>query len=693
MNLIKALCRIVADFKSVEKKFEDQGYEKEKIKKYLDLFKSLRDAHKLKDKEKDIDTWGKKDFKEFEEFVDEKSGEKKHIRQLKEMEGAELIVENEDWFVYLITSPEASKRYGDGSKWCITQPQWWKKYQRRMTFYFLISKKLDPSDKWFKIAVQLPKKGEPAYWDAQDASHKELPKNLNVPEFEMKPKETSAVDLPKLEQIAQEIEDAYASAEEYYGTVEAYESYGDYLTVDNMERDWKRHLDSSAEELVEELETLFEDEDKVKGIVLDCSEISLEGMYYASNEVCSIGVGGDQEYSLDEELAADIEELTDDEKEELKELITGVSISNDFEHFYVGSDYTRLALILDETTLENYIEAEKERRRIAGLDEDQVDDLHMALESKHSNVVLESLEKVKDKKSLIKVAETNTDEKVKVKALDRLGDLFKDDSDVQTFLQETVNDKAQKNKVRETAVKYVTDQKFLKEAVLSKDDDKPYSLGRNALLSIQDKEFIKACGLKERSLTTTALELIDDLEYAKQMLKIKDPPYEAIIRKLPASEQRIFRTLALRPMKGTWYDDGKYQKLAISKITSQKVLFDLFFSLRLDKKLKGAVLETMDLATLKKAYTKLTPKQYKEYGSEFRELADGDDSLLKSLALRELKLKNNYSIAYHLGDILDKIKDEKWVIKLLKRIKPPKVRNDVIEWMQRKVNLNDDKSK
>jgi len=323
-KVVKALRKIIlADFKAVEKKFEKQGVEKELIKEYLDLFRKLRDQQKLKGDDKNIDNWGKKDFEEFEKFLDEKSEEKKHICQLKEMEGADLVAENDDWLVYNIKDYEASKRYGEGTSWCITQERWWNKYQRRINFYFIISKKLDQSNKWFKIAVQVPRKGDDIYWDATDKSHKELPKELNIPEFKTEIKEQIA-NMSKIEEILEQMKDEFEHEEEFYGTEEAYNSYEDYLTVNEMSDDWKDHLYTSAEELIYQLAELLDeadvDDDRIKEIAIECSYSSLVGMYYQKNEICSIGVG-EQNPQVSEEIVDQIDELTDEERTELIELL------------------------------------------------------------------------------------------------------------------------------------------------------------------------------------------------------------------------------------------------------------------------------------------------------------------------------------------------------------------------------------
>ena len=689
MILIKALQRIIilADFKSVEKKFVDKGADKEEAKKYLDFFKTLRDEHKLKADEKNIDTWGKKPFEEFQAFIDDKTSEKKHIRQLKPMEGATLVAENDNWFVYNITDYEASKRYGEGTKWCITQEKWWNKYRRRVNFYFLISKKLDEANKWFKIALQVPRKGKNTYWDSLDNSYDKLPTKLSVPKFTITKKEID-VSEGKLERLVDLLKDDYESQEEFYQSEEAYESYEEYLNEEAIHDDYRRHLNSSTEELVDELKELVYGEDAentkdmdddIIDILIECSDSSLVGMYYGNNEIASVSLG-DQEAEVDDELQSEIEELSDEEKIELSNLLDreSVYIGRNFDHYSVGSEYNRLVLTLDEDKLDKYIESEKERQRVSELKEEHTSDLHKtALTSKHPKVVKEALNKITDKKVLQKIVTQNEDDSVKIIAVTKLGKLYKKDPLIQKFLQKIASTPKEDRSVRIAAMLNITDQNFLK-SVISGDKKKwstVYGISTVALKNIKDKDFIKKYGLKDSNLHEAALELINDPDYAKEMLKVKNPPYEAIIEKLPDSEQSIFIKLAQMPFDNN-YGRGDYQKLAINRITNQSVLSKMFSNPKLDKHLKETILTNMDQDTLEATYKQMTPEQYSEYYDQL-ESAATKDSLVKALILRETKGKNQY----HLSELLAKVQDEKWMLTYLKKL-TPKLRSDVVRWMR-----------
>ena len=178
---------IEADFKTSEKKFLDQGIALEEIKNYFDQFKTLKPRIPEAEK-RDIDQWAKQDWEKFKTFIDELKGtkSKSEIKKLEKMEGAELVTENDGWFVYHITSHAASRRYGSNTKWCITQPssQHFDNYIKTNNFYFLISK-IKRTSPWNKIAVQVNEAGQRTYWDETDASHKSLPPELKIPDFEV----------------------------------------------------------------------------------------------------------------------------------------------------------------------------------------------------------------------------------------------------------------------------------------------------------------------------------------------------------------------------------------------------------------------------------------------------------------------------------------------------------------------------
>jgi hypothetical protein len=205
-KLISVLKRIVilADFKTVEKKFLDQGIAKEEAKEYLDAFKKLRDTNRISDKsKKDIEYWGKKEFSQFKDFVDTLTATKSKRKQKKSVHkeamnigGATLVAENDDWLVYRILEYSACKLLGSRN-WCIVRDEsTWDDYtdigvqntdDPNNYFYFILAKDR-PEDEWYKIAVQSSSENEITVWDALDKDRSwgqfiNSTKDLNIPEF------------------------------------------------------------------------------------------------------------------------------------------------------------------------------------------------------------------------------------------------------------------------------------------------------------------------------------------------------------------------------------------------------------------------------------------------------------------------------------------------------------------------------
>jgi len=196
--LIAALQKIIvlSDFKTVTKKFEDQGIELDTITQYLDDFKKLRDRNVItKNEQRNIDFWGKQKFDVFTKFVDalKLKKTKSEERKLEKIEGAKYITENEDWKVYHITTHKAAMLYGSGTKWCITEEdgERWNEYIKDNDFYFLINKHPENADKAIsKIALQTSPSGHKYIWDATDKEHSSNPEwhSWNLPQFIIKPK-------------------------------------------------------------------------------------------------------------------------------------------------------------------------------------------------------------------------------------------------------------------------------------------------------------------------------------------------------------------------------------------------------------------------------------------------------------------------------------------------------------------------
>jgi len=89
-------------------------------------------------------------------------------------EGIEILEDDENKRVALITSYEACHKYGKGSKWCVSAdpPQGkkdWDQYYRQRERIYIVWDKNKPHDpKYHKWLIEVPLHGEPTAWDAQD---------------------------------------------------------------------------------------------------------------------------------------------------------------------------------------------------------------------------------------------------------------------------------------------------------------------------------------------------------------------------------------------------------------------------------------------------------------------------------------------------------------------------------------------
>ena len=104
----------------------------------------------------------------------EAATKRKKEKEQEVRDGAEKVYEDETWLVYHITTFEASKRYGAGSRWCITGKNlsgadtygntYWNRYRSQgIEFYFFIKK--DDQDKW---ALALRPSGDYEIFNAAD---------------------------------------------------------------------------------------------------------------------------------------------------------------------------------------------------------------------------------------------------------------------------------------------------------------------------------------------------------------------------------------------------------------------------------------------------------------------------------------------------------------------------------------------
>lgn len=140
-----------------------------KIKDRLDMpekdmtyWSSSRNPHKPEELEAIVD--------EIEKEIKEKENEKKLVK-----EGAEVIFKDSNWLVYSINNFEACKKYGAGTKWCITGTdsmgnegaygkRYWDSYTRQgNVFYFFLKKGSNE-----KFAVMIEPDGDHQIFDPKD---------------------------------------------------------------------------------------------------------------------------------------------------------------------------------------------------------------------------------------------------------------------------------------------------------------------------------------------------------------------------------------------------------------------------------------------------------------------------------------------------------------------------------------------
>lgn len=202
----------------------------------------------------------------------------------------------------------------------------------------------------------------------------------------------------------------------------------------------------------------------------------------------------------------------------------------------------------------------------------------------------------------------------------------------------------------------------------------------SALKKIKDQKFIKSAGMKNSDLEELALNLIKDPEYTKQMLGKKNPPYEKIVEMLPDTEQQTFKKIAMVPYER--YCD--FQEKALRRVKDQNFLVNVFKKKSevaavsiADEDLCKAALDAMSQKTLESVYDSMTESIRQGFKGKVADLAKSD-SLIKKLILKEKK-----DNVYGISDLLSKLKDEKWTISFLRKLKKED-RIGVVRWLDNK---------
>lgn len=181
-------------YATVKDRFIRDGADKLEVKSLLDLHKKLKDMRRLKDNEINIDVLTKsKSFDEFKSLMSRYSEKDTATKTDKfNKHKNKIVAENDEYTVYKIDTAEEAYLFHGLTNWCIVSgsksdaERHFDHYvfRKSSNFYFIVRKK-PINDKWDYIALQL-RKNEKIYWDKTDYSHRTLPKDLNVPELNVK---------------------------------------------------------------------------------------------------------------------------------------------------------------------------------------------------------------------------------------------------------------------------------------------------------------------------------------------------------------------------------------------------------------------------------------------------------------------------------------------------------------------------
>lgn len=176
---------------------KDSGITDSEATQLVDDFTKAKDKGMIKlNNDRNLQLWMKKPALDFKKFVNELKNIKSNteLRVLTKNEGAELLFEDNYWYVYHIKNYGACKIYGSGTKWCITQKSNWEEYtaseESTSIFYFIISKVLPDTDLYYKIAARVKSDGIEYYISNDDeVSRNDIISHLNLSDITF-PKES-----------------------------------------------------------------------------------------------------------------------------------------------------------------------------------------------------------------------------------------------------------------------------------------------------------------------------------------------------------------------------------------------------------------------------------------------------------------------------------------------------------------------
>ena len=98
----------------------------------------------------------------------------KERREVKKVEGGNLVYEDEKFYVVNPLTHAASCYYGKGTKWCTaaTGDEHFKKYNSEGKLFYIIDKTKPTSDYYYKVAILRNFDGTETYWDSKDDDFK-----------------------------------------------------------------------------------------------------------------------------------------------------------------------------------------------------------------------------------------------------------------------------------------------------------------------------------------------------------------------------------------------------------------------------------------------------------------------------------------------------------------------------------------
>ena len=662
---------ILADFKTTKKKFIDQGIEEDQIDTYFEDFKFLKDRNKIQSiEDKNIDNWGKKPWEEFVEFIDELKKEKSKSQEIREMkkEGAELVAEDDNWRVYKITTYEASRTYGSG-KWCITRDEkWWKKYNRRSQFYFMLSKTRSEDDDWHKIALQLNKNGKKTYWDNTDTSHKKLPSDIHMVKYEELFEDTGE-DLPVVEQI---IEDINAFAEDEYEFMidpEENESMADYLYESELEFNY---VEDDLKERLEVLEKLAEKLDRgYESVVKDCCDVEFSNSYRTSdNQLASIGLSGD-EREIPEDLKDDYDALTEEEQNEVKR---GVDHYFNGEYVSIGSDQDSFELILNADKVEDAIKELSENLKVHKHLNTPKADL-LALKGKNLSTRKLALEKTENQQ-IIEKAYLDNEKSIRKLAASKIKN--------PKMLEDIAKNTEEDTDVRVAAIsnENYMDETYLKnivETYKSESDMTDWSLYTTAFDKIKDikwlgkyvmqpgvngskrDDFVEMLATKRKGRKLSP----NYVAYLKQLasLMLEEDQFHGlknIVKEMPDTEQTFFKKVASVSPDRNYHDKADPRLVAITKVKDDKFLKNLIAKLS-----KPANHHGSDNA-INTAFEGIHDQAYLTKFLFDKNFKDNDKHIAKNITDEKVLVKwLNMTYGSDLDAVVDHIKSEKAKISVI----------------------------